>query len=120
MSPLKVDADLRLVPQVVRDHAVHVGQSDGGVLLRDLLGGRASVEGTDDGGERDRKGSWSKGRSEYYAYYYCRPGCRAVKVKESVLQIGTAVTAPPFNYLRGIDTGNEGLVDLTGIEPVTS
>ncbi len=34
--------------------------------------------------------------------------------------VGTAVTAPAFNYLRPIETGNEGLVDLTGIEPVTS
>ena len=34
--------------------------------------------------------------------------------------VGTAVTAPSFNYLRSIATANEGLVDLTGIEPVTS
>ena len=34
--------------------------------------------------------------------------------------IGTGVTAPAFSYLREIRTGNEGLVDLTGIEPVTS
>ena len=34
--------------------------------------------------------------------------------------VGTAPTAPAFSYLRGIETGNEGLVDLTGIEPVTS
>ena len=34
--------------------------------------------------------------------------------------VGTAVTAPAFNYLRPIETGKEGLVDLTGIEPVTS
>ena len=27
---------------------------------------------------RGLAGSWSKGRSEYYAYYHCRPGCRAV------------------------------------------
>ena len=32
----------------------------------------------------------------------------------------TGVTAPAFNYLRGIETGNEGVVDQTGIEPVTS
>ena len=33
---------------------------------------------------RGLTGSWSKGRSEYYAYYHCRPGCRAVNVtKES-------------------------------------
>jgi hypothetical protein len=34
--------------------------------------------------------------------------------------VGTAVTAPAFSYLRGVGKGNEGLVDLTGIEPVTS
>ena len=34
--------------------------------------------------------------------------------------VRTAVTAPAFSYLRGIETGNEGLVDQTGIEPVTS
>jgi site-specific DNA recombinase len=34
--------------------------------------------------------------------------------------VGTRVTAPAFSYLREIQTGNEGLVDLTGIEPVTS
>ena len=30
------------------------------------------------------------------------------------------VTAPAFSYLRPIETVNESLVDLTGIEPVTS
>jgi hypothetical protein len=34
--------------------------------------------------------------------------------------VRTAATAPAFSYLRGIETGNEGLVDQTGIEPVTS
>ena len=34
--------------------------------------------------------------------------------------VGTGVTAPAFSYLRGIKTGKEELVDLTGIEPVTS
>ena len=34
--------------------------------------------------------------------------------------VGTAVTAPAFSYLREIRTENEGLVDQTGIEPVTS
>ena len=34
--------------------------------------------------------------------------------------IGAAVTAPAFSYLREIRTGNEGLVDQTGVEPVTS
>ena len=32
----------------------------------------------------------------------------------------TAATAAGFSYLRGVGKGNEGLVDLTGIEPVTS
>ena len=31
-------------------------------------------------------GSWSKGRSEYYAYYHCRPGCRAVNVTKATLE----------------------------------
>ncbi|MGH9141287.1 MAG: recombinase family protein [Thermoanaerobaculia bacterium] len=34
--------------------------------------------------------------------------------------VGTGGTAPTFSYLREIQTGNEGLVDQTGIEPVTS
>ena len=34
--------------------------------------------------------------------------------------VGTRVTAPAFSYLQEIRTENEGLVDLTGIEPVTS
>ena len=34
--------------------------------------------------------------------------------------VGTATTATAFSYLRGIEPGNEGVVDLTGIEPVTS
>ena len=34
--------------------------------------------------------------------------------------VGTGATAPAFNYLREIRTENEGLVDQTGIEPVTS
>jgi hypothetical protein len=34
--------------------------------------------------------------------------------------IETGVTAPAFSYLREIRTGNEGLVDLTRIELVTS
>ena len=34
--------------------------------------------------------------------------------------VGTAVTAPAFSYLRPIESGNERLVDQTGIEPVTS
>lgn len=34
--------------------------------------------------------------------------------------VGTAATAPAFSYLRGVGKVNEGLVDLTGFEPVTS
>ena len=34
--------------------------------------------------------------------------------------VRTAVIAPAFSYLRPIEAVNEGLVDLTGIEPVTS
>lgn len=30
--------------------------------------------------------SWSKGRSNYYAYYHCRPGCRVVNVAKSRLE----------------------------------
>jgi hypothetical protein len=33
--------------------------------------------------------------------------------------VGTGATAPAFSYLRGIETGNEGLVGQTGIEPST-
>lgn len=35
---------------------------------------------------RGLTGSWSKGRSEYYAYYPCRPGCRAVNVSKARLE----------------------------------
>ena len=34
--------------------------------------------------------------------------------------VGTAVTAAAFSDLPGFGAGKEGLVDLTGIEPVTS
>jgi hypothetical protein len=34
--------------------------------------------------------------------------------------VGTGVTAPAFSYLREIRTEHEGLMDQTGIEPVTS
>jgi hypothetical protein len=30
--------------------------------------------------------SWSKGRSDYYAYYHCRPGCRAVNIAKTKLE----------------------------------
>ena len=35
---------------------------------------------------RGLTGSWSKGRSDYYAYYHCRPGCRAVNVTKAKLE----------------------------------
>ena len=34
--------------------------------------------------------------------------------------VGTGITAPAFSNLPEVETGNERLVDLTGIEPVTS
>ena len=34
--------------------------------------------------------------------------------------VGACVTAPAFSYLRTIEDGNEGLVELAGIEPATS
>ena len=36
--------------------------------------------------ERGLTGSWSKGRSDYYAYYHCRPGCRGVNVTKAKLE----------------------------------
>src|SRR5258708_1980720 len=30
--------------------------------------------------------SWSKGRSDYYAYYHCRPGCRASNIAKTKLE----------------------------------
>lgn len=35
---------------------------------------------------RGLTGSWSKGRSDYYAYYHCRPGCRAVNITKATLE----------------------------------
>jgi len=31
-------------------------------------------------------GSWSKGRTHYYAYYHCRPGCRGLNVIKAKLE----------------------------------
>ena len=36
--------------------------------------------------DRGLTGSWSKGRSDYYAYYHCRPGCRGVNVTKGKLE----------------------------------
>jgi hypothetical protein len=52
LAPEKVGADFGLVPQVVRDHGVHVREGNGGVLLCNFLGGRTSVERRDNGVER--------------------------------------------------------------------
>ncbi len=35
---------------------------------------------------RGLTGSWSKGRSDYYAYYHCRLGCRGVNVAKAKLE----------------------------------
>ena len=35
---------------------------------------------------RGLTGSWSKGRSDCYAYYHCRPGCRGVNVTKAKLE----------------------------------
>ena len=34
--------------------------------------------------------------------------------------VGTGVTLPVFNYLSPVSASKKGLVDQTGIEPVTS
>ena len=36
--------------------------------------------------DRGLTGSWSKGRSDYCAYYHCRPGCRGVNVTKAKLE----------------------------------
>jgi len=49
-------------------------------------------------------GSWSKGRSEYYAYSHCRPGCRAVNVTKATLEglfaDELALLRPSPGYMR--------------------
>ena len=49
-------------------------------------------------------GSWSKGRTEYYAYYRCRPGCRAVNVTKTQLEglfaDELALLQPSPGYMR--------------------
>src|SRR5688572_6884917 len=53
---------------------------------------------------RGLTGSWSKGRSEYYAYYHCRPGCRAVNVTKTKLEglfaDELALLQPSPGYMR--------------------
>jgi hypothetical protein len=53
---------------------------------------------------RGLTGNWSKGRSEYYAYYHCRPGCRAVNVTKAKLEglfaDELALLQPSPGYMR--------------------
>src|SRR5262245_29890716 len=53
---------------------------------------------------RGLTGSWSKGRSDYYAYYHCRPGCRAVNVTKATLEglfaDELALLQPSPGYMR--------------------
>jgi site-specific DNA recombinase len=53
---------------------------------------------------RGLTGSWSKGRTEYYAYYHCRPGCRAVNVTKAKLEglfaDELALLQPSPGYMR--------------------
>ena len=53
---------------------------------------------------RGLTGSWSKGRSEYYAYYHCRLGCRAVNVTKATLEglfaDELALLQPSPGYMR--------------------
>jgi DNA invertase Pin-like site-specific DNA recombinase len=53
---------------------------------------------------RGLTGSWSKGRSDYYAYYHCRPGCRAVNVAKATLEglfaDELALLQPTPGYMR--------------------
>jgi Recombinase zinc beta ribbon domain len=53
---------------------------------------------------RGLTGSWSKGRNEYYAYYHCRPGCRAVNLTKAKLEglftDELALLQPTPGYMR--------------------
>ncbi|MBA2353456.1 MAG: recombinase zinc beta ribbon domain-containing protein [Acidobacteria bacterium] len=53
---------------------------------------------------RGLTGSWSKGRSSYYAYYHCRPGCRGVNVTkaklETLFEEELARLQPSAGYMR--------------------
>jgi site-specific DNA recombinase len=53
---------------------------------------------------RGLTGSWSKGRSDYYGYYHCRPGCRAVNVTKAKLEglfaDQLALLQPSPGYMR--------------------
>src|SRR5262245_38052430 len=53
---------------------------------------------------RGLTGSWSKGRSDYCAYYHCRPGCRAVNATKGTLEglfaDELALLQPTPGYMR--------------------
>jgi hypothetical protein len=53
---------------------------------------------------RRLNGSWSKDRNECYAYYHCRPGCRAVNVSKARLEglfaDELALLQPTPGYMR--------------------
>jgi hypothetical protein len=53
---------------------------------------------------RGLTGSRSKGRSDYYAYYHCRPGCRGVNVSKATLEglfaDELALLQPTPGYMR--------------------
>ena len=53
---------------------------------------------------RGLTGSWSNGRNEYYAYYLCQPGCRAVSVSKATLEgrfaDELALLQPTPGYMR--------------------
>src|SRR5262245_36968473 len=53
---------------------------------------------------RGLTGTWSKGRNDHYAYYHCRPGCRAVNVSKAKLEgmfaDELALLQPTPGYMR--------------------
>jgi site-specific DNA recombinase len=53
---------------------------------------------------RGLTGSWSKGRSDYYNYSHCRPGCRAINVTKATLEglfaDELALLQPTPGYMR--------------------
>src|SRR5262249_40394924 len=53
---------------------------------------------------RGLTGSWCKGRSEYYAYYQCRPGCCSVSASKAKLEglfaDELALLQPTPGYMR--------------------
>src|SRR6266542_496251 len=142
LAPVKVNGDFGLVAQVVRDHGVHVRKGNGGVLLRNLLGGRTSVERRDNGVERHPRPSDTHDANSVHVNWNPLNSFGRVHGKHSWLDCTaqTRRTGSESGRLSGplpmrvrfrrfeqsrfrrtpIDAGNEGLVDQTGIEPVTS